>query len=341
MNITALRARLLTAFFLFVLVAVVGIVGYYMIGDGRWSLFDCLYMTTITLSTVGYGEVLPGMESVPNARGFTVLLLIFGTAALVYFGAIFTAFLIEVDLSHYFRQRRLRKRIVKMKEHVVVCGAGSTGRHIIKELVANGTHVLAVDTNKNILEELHEEYGDRFAFIHGDATDDHVLGGLRIEAAKGVAAALSSDKDNLYVCLATRLLNSKARIIARCAEVGHVEKLRRAGADAVVSPNHIGGMRMVSEMLRPMVVRFLDDMVRDARSAVRIDEVALTGNATMVGKSLKEAGIRERFGMTVLALRESTNPWIYNPEPTVVLQGGMIMVVLGSREQVAALRAEA
>lgn len=141
--------------------------------------------------------------------------------------------------------------------------------------------------------------------------------------------------------VSARQLNAKARIVARCTEMAHVDKIRRAGADAVVSPNFIGGVRMVSEMLRPSVVRFLDEMLRDRRATYRIDEVTLTEASPLVGKRLREAHIRERFGMSVLALKPAGESWCYNPTADHVLAAGMLVVVLGSTAQVSELRAEA
>jgi voltage-gated potassium channel len=153
-----------------------------------------------------------------------------------------------------------------------------------------------------------------------------------------MVAALSSDKDNLYLTVSARQSNPTCRIVARCSELSHVEKIRRSGADAVVSPNFIGGMRLVSEMLRPAVVRFLDDMLRDKRSPFRIEEVKL-GDAVDLGATLRDARVRERFGMTVLAVRGRDNQsWTYNPDASEKLEPGMTLVVLGSPEQVKKLR---
>ena len=173
----------------------------------------------------------------------------------------------------------------------------------------------------------------------GDATDDDVIAQMNLPAARGIVAALSSDKDNLYVTVAARQTMPSIRIVARCAELSHVEKLKRAGADAVVSPNFIGGMRLVSEMMRPAVVRFLDDMLRDTRAAFRIEEVQLGQGASEIGTTLRDARVRERFGMTVLAIRKSDNTsWIYNPDGSEPIAPGMTLVVLGSATQVADLR---
>jgi len=163
-----------------------------------------------------------------------------------------------------------------MKDHVVVCGAGSTGRNVIEELLTTGIPVIAVDLREGELRELADKFPKaEFSYIVGDATDDDVMAQTGLERARGLVAALSSDKDNLYLTVSGRQANPGTRIVARCAELSHVEKIRKSGADAVVSPNFIGGMRLVSELLRPAVVRFLDDMLRDRRAAYRIEEIRL------------------------------------------------------------------
>jgi voltage-gated potassium channel len=211
---------------------------------------------------------------------------------------------------------------------------------VIEELLTTDVPVIAIDLNEHELRELADKYPKaEFSYIVGDATDDDIIAQTNLPTARGLVAALSSDKDNLYLTVAGRQTNPTARIVARCAELSHVEKIRRSGADAVVSPNFIGGMRLVSELLRPAVVRFLDDMLRDRRAAFRIEEVRLGARVRELGTTLGDARVREQFGMTVLAVRASDNQsWIYNPDADEKLGPGMTLVVLGSVEQVAELR---
>jgi voltage-gated potassium channel len=338
--VSLLTKRLVMGLVLLVIVVAGGGIGYYLVGGGRWSFGDCIYMTVITVTTVGYGEVLKDMDRVEYARVFTVILLVFGTGSIVYFASTVTAFIIEGDLRNVLFASRLKKRMKRMKDHVVVCGAGSTGRNVIEELLTTGIPVVAVDLREGELRELAGKFPKaEFSYIVGDATDDDVMAQTGLERARGLVAALSSDKDNLYLTVSGRQANPTTRIVARCAELSHVEKIRKSGADAVVSPNFIGGMRLVSELLRPAVVRFLDDMLRDRRAAYRIEEIRLGDRATALGKTLRDARVRERFGMTVLAVRASDNQsWVYNPDADEPLGPGMTLVVLGSAEQVAELR---
>jgi voltage-gated potassium channel len=339
---SSIRKRLVTGFLLLMAVIVGCTAGYWVIGEGRWSWFDCLYMTIITMTTVGYAEVLPGMEHVDGAREFTIVQLVFGTGVLVYFASTITAFVVEGELKRVLTDSRLRKRIKKMKDHIIVCGAGSTGGHIIEELLKTGASVIAIDQNEVELKYLAAKYpkGD-YTYLVGDATDDDVMAQANLPTARGMVAALSSDKDNLYLVVAARQSNAHLRIISRCTELSHIEKLKRAGADSVVSPNFIGGMRMVSEMVRPSVVRFMDDMLRDKRAAFRIEEVTIGSGSPLAGKTIQAGDIHGRFGMGVIATKAGDEPWTYNPAPDSKLAAGMILVVVGSAEQVKKLRDEA
>lgn len=334
--------RLIWGFVALLIVVFGGGIGYYVIGEGRpgWDLGDCLYMTVITVTTVGYDEVLPHMSTVPYARAFTVVLLMFGTGSLVYFASTITAFIIEGDLKNVLFTSRLKKRMRRMKDHVIVCGAGSTGRNVIEELLKTGVSVVAIDLREDELKEIAGKFPKaEFTYLVGDATDDDVMAQTNFDSARGLVAALSSDKDNLYLVVSARQTSAGLRIVARCAENSHVEKIKRSGADAVVSPNFIGGMRMVSELMRPAVVRFLDDMLRDRRTTYRIEEIRLGDKTSELGTTLRDVRVRERFGMTVLAVRANdSGPWTYNPDASEKLASGTTLVVLGSTEQVTALR---
>jgi voltage-gated potassium channel len=227
-----------------------------------------------------------------------------------------------------------------MTDHVIVCGASGTGAYIVDELIAARSSVVAIDVDEHALSELSERHpGPLLRCVVGDPTDEDVLARADLATARGLAAAMKDDKDNIYVIVEARMANPRLQIIATATEKSHVDKIRKVGADAIVNPGYIGGLRMVSEMLRPMVVRFLDDMLRDRRSIWRIEEATVEPGSSLVGSTLAEAAIRNRFGMTVLALSRGNGPWIYNPDPNEKIVDGTVLVVLGSVEQVAALRA--
>ncbi len=333
-----LRARIIGSFAALMFVVAAGSVGYWLLGGGRWALADCAYMTVITLTTVGYGEVLPGFDHVPYAREYTVLLIVFGMGTFIYFASTLTALIIEGDLRAALRKTRMRKTIHKLEGHTVVCGAGSTGRHVIEELLATGHDVVAIDASSEVLEALAEHYpAGHLLYVVGDATDDDILAAAHVAAARGVVAALAGDKDNLYLVVTCRQLNPKARIIARGSDLNILEKLKRAGADTVISPNYIGGMRMASELIRPEVVRFLDVMLRDRRG-VRIDEVAVPTGSRYDGITLRDSGIRADANVSVIAVRDEDGSYAYGPEADFTVRAGMTLVVIGEIEDVARLR---
>ena len=175
------------------IVMVVGTTSYFEVGQGRWSHFDCFYMTVITLSTVGFGETLPGMGEVPEARIITLALIVAGSGTLLYFISNLTALIVEGDLQGLLRRRRMERAIEHLHDHVIVCGIGTTGRHIVRELFTAGTRFVVIDTDEHRLTELDESLGGKLLRIHGDATDDAVMERAGITKCMGIIAALSDD----------------------------------------------------------------------------------------------------------------------------------------------------
>ena len=331
--------RLAAPFVALACVLLVGTAGYYHLGGGRWGVFDCLYMAVVTFTTVGYGELLEGMEHVPYVRAFTTVLIMAGIGVFLYFVSAVTATIIEGDLQRALRKTRMNKRIMKLDGHVVVCGAGSTGRHVVAELIAAGRPCVAIDLDQQRLERHAERYGTGdFLYVVGDATDDAVLHAANVERASGVVASLPNDKDNLYLVVTTRQVNPTARIVARGSELQMLDKLKNAGADTVVSPNFIGGMRMVSELVRPHVVRFLDEMLRDQKGNWRIEEVVVGEGSDLVGRRLLEADLGRRFDVAVLAARDRAGEHTYNPGADFLIEEETALIVLGRLEKVGELK---
>lgn len=336
------RGRLFTATGLVAAVVVLSSVGFYVLGEGAWSAKECVYFTFVTLTTVGYAEILPGFAEVPHAREFTVLVLVFGMGTVFYFVSTLTASIVEGDLRRAMWRTRMQKQIQKLEDHVIVCGVGSTGCEVIAELLAAGVPFVAIDSSEEQLERMTRRFkNDKVRFLEGDATDDTVLRDSNLASARGLVAALANDKDNLYLVVSARQANPSARIVARGSSLAMLEKLRKAGANGVVSPNYIGGLRMVSEMLRPQVVRFLDEMMRDPSSDMRIDEVKVAEGSPMGGKALRDSGIRKETDVLVLAIRLPDGTYAYNPGADFVLEPPVTLVVLGPIGQVDDLRAMA
>ena len=330
--------RLLGAMAALATLTACGSFGFLALGRGRWGIEDCIYMTVITLSTVGFGE-LGHMREVPGARTLTIVLIVAGVGALAYVQANLTALLVEGVIGHAWRRNRMKKAIEQLTGHVVVAGAGSTGKHVTEELIATGTHYVVIDRSLEHLERINTDLaGGKMLYVHGDATDDHVLGEANIARARGVVAALTHDKDNLFVTLSARSLNATARIVAKIVEDHAAAKMLKAGASAAVNPTLIGGRRLASELIRPEVNEFLDQMLRDKSKNLRIEEVAVPEKSSWVGSALKDTPIRRETRLLVVAVRETDRSFLYNPDPEHVLAAGTTLIVMGEAENVAKLR---
>jgi voltage-gated potassium channel len=326
----ALRPTARAALLLFSIFAV-GTIGYLLLGGSEHSVLDAIYMTTITLTTVGFGEVIT-VSHRPAAEIFTVVLLVAGTGTFVYFFSNLTAFVVEGTVERLFWRRRMTREINRLRDHYVVCGAGHTGEHVVRELSTTGRPFVLVDQNEERVRELHAKCAVEFPAVVGDATEDAVLVAAGLARASGLVACVSGDKDNILVTFTARNLNPGIRIVARCKDVQTEAKLSRAGADAVVSPDRIGGLRLVSEMVRPTVVSFLDVMLRDADQRWRVEEVTVGDGTELDGStvgSLRDRGSRD---LLVLALRGADGSWLYNPDPGHLLRSGTRIVFMGSPE---------
>ena len=254
-------------------VLIIGTIGYYHISGGEHSLLDTFYMTVITISTIGFGEVID-LSASPAGRVFTIFIAIAGIGFLFYIITNLTAFVVEGELTKSFRSRKMEKRARSFSEHYIVCGMGEVGIHVAHELAATNRPFIALDINREHIEKALEAFPN-MVYIEGDATDDNTLLKAGIKQARGIFITTAEDNQNLVVTLTVKQLNPEVRIISRCNELKNGEKMRKAGADAVISPCFIGGLRMASEMVRPTVVSFLDTMLRDKEKNLRVEEVSV------------------------------------------------------------------
>ncbi len=293
---------------------------------------DCLYMTVVSLTTVGYGEVIQVTGNVP-AEIFTMILITFGMGILLYGVSTLTASIIEVDISGILRRKKMVKQIEKLNNHYIICGGGETGRGVLDELVKNNEKVVLVEINPEMIERCKSIF-DSLLYIQGDATEDEKLIAAGIEKAAGVVVSLPSDKDNLYITMTARMLNKQIRIISRMINPQLEPKLKKAGANRVVSPNAIGALRMASEMIRPTVVDFLDSMLRTSRRNIRINQLTISENSPICGKDIRACGLREKYGLLVLASRDLDGEIEFNPPASQVLKTGTTIIVLGNVEEI-------
>lgn len=313
-----------------------GTAGFLLIGRGKWSFFDCAYMTSITLTTVGYGEVLDGMDSA--SRLFAMVVMWVGMGVTLYAVSAITAFLVERNLGRILKERRMEKRIAALKNHIIVCGAGKTGFNVIKELHTTLHPCLVIDGNLERLQWVQKHF-EKLLFLHGDATEEEILMRAGIQRASGVVASLSEDSHNLLITVQARFVNPQIKIVARCNERSLEDKFFRAGANYIVNPAFIGGLRMASEMIRPHVVTFLDRMLRGQDQSIRLEEVEIGEHSPWIGSSLAELNVYGRIGLIPFALKHPDQAdFSYNPSMEEVLRQGTVMIVIGNPEQIAKLR---
>ena len=331
---SAFRTRLVLALLAFVALSVVGTVGY-MLVEGQ-GFEDSLYMTVITLTAVGYEEVFPLSRL---GRAYTMGVLIAGLTWMGIWFANITSLFVELDLQGALRRRRTMKEIAAMKDHIIVCGCGRTGRQVAQELETMTNQYVLVEKNPARIEEA-REFLPHAHIIEGDATHDHVLLEAGLLEAKGLITCLSKDTDNLFVCLSARDLAAKVKIVARAYEEETMDKLYRAGADHVVSPNVSSAIRMASVLLRPSAVSFLDIATRSSDLALRMEQLLIADRSDVAGKTLMEARIPQRTGLIVIAVRKkgALRDFVFNPVADTRLDAGDEVIVLGKEDQISRLR---
>ncbi len=302
-------------------VNLIGMVGYKVIGGPQVSWLDCLYMTFITVATIGYGEIIDLSQS-PGGRVFTICIAMVGIGVTTYLISTLTAFILEGDMNEALRRRKMRKSIAAMRRHYIICGIGRVGTNVAHELEVTGRHYVVIESSKDAIERYMERYPNALC-THADSSEDSALIEAGIEHAAGVFAVTGDDSKNLVITLSAKLLNPAARVVARCHEVNYIDKIRKVGADAIVSPDFTGGMRIVSSMIRPQVVSFLDEMLR-ADNALRVEEVHIPpdfGSNTIGGLKLN------RRDFILLAVR-AQDDWAFNPAEDFAIHPGNTLVVM-------------
>lgn len=331
-----IQRRLKIAVIVLAIIFFIGVAGFKLLGGHEWSTLDAVYMTVITMATVGYGET-KDLSKNPAARIFAIFFILTGMGILLFVISSATAFIVEGELTQVLWRKKMIKEISKLKNHVIICGAGETGIHTVEELLKTRNDFVVIEPDKERVEKL-KLLGD-LNIIEGDANEDSVLIQAGIERAKGIIIALPTDKDNLFVTITARQLNPGIKIVAKGIDPKTDTKLIKAGANSVVSPNFIGGLRMVSEMIRPTVVNFLDLMLRDKLRTLRVDEVTISERSHIAGKTLEEAAITEKINLLVMALKEPDSPdFNFNPSPKTLLRPGQVLIVSGDIADVIKLR---
>jgi voltage-gated potassium channel len=295
--------------------------GYIIIED--WTLIDSIYMTVITVSTVGFKEV---YSLSPTGRIFTVGLIIVGVGFITYGAASIVQFMVEGQLRSILGRKKLEKKISKLKNHYIICGYGRIGTHICRELEAKPVPFVVVESEPNKIERLEEE---GTLYVAGDATVDETLIQAGIRSAKGLITAVTSDTENVYITLTARGLNPDLFILARASEEASETKLKRAGASKVISPYVMGAARMAQAILRPSVVDFIEIATAGKNYELQIEESRVAADSVLVGKNLITSGIRKDFGVIIVAINKHDGQMLFNPAPETVIDSGDTLITLG------------
>jgi len=324
-----MRERLAIAVFILAAVLFVGTLGYTLIE--RWNSLDALYMTVITVATVGYGETHP--LSTPG-RVFTMFLILGGLGAVGYAFSSVTAFIVEGELKDVLRRRKMLAKIAALKDHYIICGGGSIGRTISEELAKTSRPFVVIERDPQKAAHI-EEKG--WLVMTGSALDDETLKSAGIERSRGVFCALSDDRDNSFAAISARGLNPSVRIVSQIHDQSVRDKLVRSGVDAAVNSGRIGGLRMASEMIRPATVGFLDSMIRDRGDAYRFEDVPVPPGSKMIGRPLSEVRGGRANAPLIVAVK-SPSGYDINPPGEKPLGPEESLVVIGSVEQVRALK---
>ena len=313
---------------LLVSVLFAGTFGYWLIGGFEHSLLDCFYMTVITVLTIGYEEVISTKNSAA-LRVFTIFISFTGIGTATYFLSNITAIIVEGQLKDTYRRRRTKKRILKMENHYIICGAGRVGSVIINELFLTGRDFVVIDRNKAVLDELREKYPSLLS-IEGDSSLEEVLIEASIKSATGVFASTGDDNSNLVISLTAKEIKPSVRVVARCLEAANQRKMNKAGADEVVTENFIAGMRMAADMVRPSVVSFLDKMFADKHRNLRVEEILV--DKQHEGKKIIELEL-DNFPNTLLLAVVAGDDWIYKPSGEHVVTSDSKIIVITNPEE--------
>ena len=298
-----------------------GTIGYRLIGGPQYSWLDCFYMTFITVATIGFSEIVDLSHS-PGGRLFTIFIALSGIGVSTYIMSTVVAYLVEGRISDILWRRRMEKSIQKLTQHYIICGIGRVGRNVANELAATRRSYVVIDENTQSI-ETHLEHHPDTVYLVGDACDDDILGRAHIDTAVGVFAVTGDDSKNLLITITAKQLNPALRVVARCHEVRNIEKIRKAGADGIVSPDFTGALRMASAMIRPHVVTFLDEMLKSDTS-LRVEEIVVPSGFPATNVSDLKLGGRDYI---LLAIRER-DQWHFNPADHDVVRPGNTLVVM-------------
>jgi voltage-gated potassium channel len=316
--------NLIFAAVMLALVVSMGTAGYMILE--KWNLLDSLYMTVITLTTVGFSEVNPVSD---HGRILTMTILVSGLGVVGYLVGTLTQIVVEGQLLRIMGRKKLERQIEKLKDHIIICGYGRVGRIICEEIYrSKPTPLVVIDRDSTVTAKIED---DGHLYLLGDATEEQFLLKAGIRTAKGLATALDSEADNVYITLTAKGLNPSLFIIARAGRIGSEKKLLQAGANHVVSPHQIGGYRMAQALLRPNVAEFIDFATHDPGTGMGMEEIRVGANSKLADVALVDSGIRKELDLIIVAIKKADGTMLFNPASHTTIQIGDTLIALGQR----------
>lgn len=327
------KSKIYTALMMLGFLLCIGVVGYRFISDYDW--IDAIYMTVITITTVGFAEVNP-LDT--GSKIFTIFLILASVVIVGYAISIITEYILSKNNFEDIKQRKMQKKIDAMSNHIIICGYGRNGKQAAKKLLAYKKPYVVIERDKDIIEKFHEE---NIPFVFGNANEDDTLFEAGIERANTLISALPNDADNLFVVLSARQINKAMRIISRASQETSYKKLKLAGANNVILPDRIGGDHMASLVVIPDLVEFIDNLGIVGERNINIEEIKVEQlYDTKEIKTIRGLDLRKKTGCTVIGFKDEKGEYLVNPEADTRLVPGSKIIVLGRPEQIQKLNSE-
>ncbi|MBE2230122.1 MAG: potassium channel protein [Chitinophagaceae bacterium] len=325
--------KLLQPFIVLHVIVVTGILGYMIIEKSNFS--DAVYMTTITITTVGYGEVIPLSEA---GRLFTIFLLIASWLTYAFVITRITQFVVSGELNQYFKNRKLMREIARLQDHVIICGYGRNGNQAANILTAHQVPFIVIEKDEHLVQRVDAE-GTGIIRLEGDATDDDILRAAGVERARALITTLPADAQNVFIVLSARSLNPRLKIISRASESTSVAKLKKAGADNVIMPDFIGGTHMATLISKPDVVEFIDFLSGEQGHSIHMESVSFDDlPGSLRDKSLHDVMGWKKTGVNCIGIKDKDGNFMINPPEDTYITPGMRVIVLGTIEQIRAMK---